>query len=1010
MNRGSCLLPTVVCFLLLILPGLNKCWSQAGSIFDHITTEHGLSSNGVHDLLQDKEGFYWIATRNGLDRFDGTNIKVFFNNPDDSTSLIHNHCTSLAEDNAGNIWVGTLKGISCFIKKENRFLNFIFHDPQIPADNLNRVAGLFKDGEGNIWAYGILLMKYDQQQQKWINYMRRFPYKDNVSLSLHKSASYDAFQKGVWVATHSDLFFLQQPGETIRYSQNNPDRWRIFSYAGTAWQAAADVKGRIWFYDDLTQHIVCFLPATNELKQVMPVTRSLQRIRADESGRLWIFYWNGPAIVYDESTGLADSSLFVYGYPKSIIHPNASNLYIDRDSNYWIASRHGISILNRQEQFFRYHILNDRADNNALGGLSITQLAEASVNRLWVATNQGLYQYDLAKNQFDRIRHPLVKQVKAVFQQNDTLLWLSTGHTVVRYNTITRKAETTATFKSHVVFFRKDAQQKIWASTWMDGLYCLDQSGKIVDHIVHDSSTTQSLRSNSIVTLEHGHQPGIFWIGYNSGHGYTKYDADKRTFEHFRIQLPRSRDNVSNIISCIFEEANGNRWLGTYGGGLYYFNQANNSYTNYLQANGLLSNFINDIFPDNKGNLWITTTSGLNFLNSVTRQIIPVSVDLELPSNDFIANALPGKEGKFYFFTENRIAAVDPEKFINATVQTQPLLISSVKVFDREIASSDLFPRLSLSYDDNFFSFEFSLLKTNPGMPVQYAYQLKGFDEGWNQAFNRNSVNYTNVPPGNYTFLVKAANQSGQWMYQAEPLTIRIAPPFWRTAWFWLIVFMLLLASGYVIYRNRMNQYKRLQEMRNKISRDLHDEIGATLSGIAMYSHLTREKIGNNVPQVQPLIETIQRSATEMVNKLNDMVWVVNPKHDSIEKLVQRLEEFALEMAALKNMEVTINISPQLAAMRLDMQSRKNIYLIAKEAIHNAIKYSNASHLKLSATSSDRQLHIVIEDNGSGFDISSVKRGNGLNNMMQRAVEIGADCNIKAIPATGTIVSVSYRL
>ncbi len=204
---------------------------------------------------------------------------------------------------------------------------------------------------------------------------------------------------------------------------------------------------------------------------------------------------------------------------------------------------------------------------------------------------------------------------------------------------------------------------------------------------------------------------------------------------------------------------------------------------------------------------------------------------------------------------------------------------------------------------------------------------------------------------------------------------------------------------------------KAREEERNRIARELHDDLGATLSGIGMYTHLIKSKVNKEpLSAIEPMVNTIEQSASEMVTRLSDIVWVVNPVHDTIGKLIQRIEEFALDMAKARNMELKVSSSLEEEDLKLDMRARKNIYLICKEAINNSVKYSQASILGISATTSDHLFELSIQDNGIGYDRWRIKRGNGLNNIEQRAKEIGAEFLLEAEPGKGSKVELRYKI
>jgi signal transduction histidine kinase len=267
------------------------------------------------------------------------------------------------------------------------------------------------------------------------------------------------------------------------------------------------------------------------------------------------------------------------------------------------------------------------------------------------------------------------------------------------------------------------------------------------------------------------------------------------------------------------------------------------------------------------------------------------------------------------------------------------------------------------------------------------------------------------MPPGNYYLQIKAQysyNTTSPYILKV-PFSIR--PPFYKTIWFICVCAAVFSILIYGLYRYRVNHILKLQTIRNKIARDLHDEVGATLSGISMYTHLTKEQINqSDNAGVEKSLSIIQQNAGEMVNKLNDIVWLVNPEQDSLQKLVQRLEEYAFEMAGVKNMQVKINLPADIGGLQLAMDIRRNIFLFCKEAINNAVKYSCGNLLRLDVKLSGSILEFSVSDNGTGFNTASVKKGNGLGNMQKRAAEIGAEFSLQAVPGKGSAISIQVRI
>jgi signal transduction histidine kinase len=260
------------------------------------------------------------------------------------------------------------------------------------------------------------------------------------------------------------------------------------------------------------------------------------------------------------------------------------------------------------------------------------------------------------------------------------------------------------------------------------------------------------------------------------------------------------------------------------------------------------------------------------------------------------------------------------------------------------------------------------------------------------------------LPGGHYLFKVKCENNDHISCSRVTSFYIIIVPPFWRTAWFYLLVFASALALLYGIYRYRIRQILALQEMRNDISKDLHDDLGATLSSIAVLSEIARNAIQRGSPQQSfPMLEKISTYSRDMVDKMRDIVWTINPANDSLENIIKRLNAFSTESCSNRGITFSLEMEDDFIHLPVPMNTRKNLYLICKEAIYNAITHSSCNHISALFDVSAGFIAITITDNGKGFGQTGQAAGNGLNNMRSRAAEIRASLEI-APGSPGTIV------
>ncbi|MEJ7736714.1 MAG: triple tyrosine motif-containing protein [Chitinophagaceae bacterium] len=317
-------------------------------------------------------------------------------------------------------------------------------------------------------------------------------------------------------------------------------------------------------------------------------------------------------------------------------------------------------------------------------------------------------------------------------------------------------------------------------------------------------------------------------------------------------------------------------------------------------------------------------------------------------------------------------------------------------------------PRIRLSSRDNSFSFDY--VSSNIDVrSVRYAYKLEEFDKEWIDAGDRTYVNYTNIPGGTYRFKVKCTVDGSNWIEIKDPITIYIDRPFHETGWFTvLIAITILMATGLVInyaYRIQLQRILTTQKIRNDIASDLHDDIGSSLSSIMLMSELAK-----NQPQdAIRYFNQISTNAQQVIENMNDIVWAVNPNNDSMMDIIARMQHFASGILEKKNMILQFDASPELETIKLDMHERKNMYLIFKETINNAVKYAKCGTVKVKIHTADQKIIMKIEDDGEGFDTTKKYMGNGLPNLRKRAEEINGTLLIDAVSGQGTVVMLTLK-
>lgn len=435
------------------------------------------------------------------------------------------------------------------------------------------------------------------------------------------------------------------------------------------------------------------------------------------------------------------------------------------------------------------------------------------------------------------------------------------------------------------------------------------------------------------------------------------------------------------------------------------FDTAGNLLRQYRAKDGLKTEHIFDVVEDQQGMVWMSTTNLLYRLNPQTGKIDHFDKQDGLFSNSMEDGFNLSDKGEIFIGFQNAFNFFDPAK-VPFNHKPPKIALTSLKILNQE-RNFDPAQTIVLKPNENVISFEFAALNFSQSSKNQYAYQLEGFDQNWNYT-DKPSATYTNLDGGSYTLLVKAANNDGVWSAPVTLATLRVIPPFYRTWYFVVLLVLMGVSITASILWYRWQQRQNLQLIRDRIARDLHDDVGSTLSSIRFFSEFARSKATN--PEVTPILKRINESAATLSESMQDIIWAINSKNDQLDDLLTRMREFGFRMLEARDIHFKVQVSDSFRSTRLDIGQRRNIFLIFKEAVNNAAKYACCTEVSLHIKLVGNHLRMVISDNGNGFDNHKITTGNGLMNMQKRAREIGGILNIFSESGKGTTIEFSVKL
>ncbi len=1012
--------------------------------FEGIPLGHGSTGYRSFSVSQDSTGFIWIASADGLYRFDGESYTAFRPQPNDSTGIPSTIIWSLTTGRDGILWIGTFDGgLVSFDPNTEAFTRYRNRSEDPASISRGPVTTLFEDHTGALWVgteiSGLNLLHRGSAR------FTHFTHVAGELLSLPSNsirAICEDSSGTLWVGTESGLCTLDRESGTFRPFRIRPgDLGNLgkdaisslcFDGAGILW--VGTLQRGVERLDLRTGKAVRYRRLTGDPRSLS--SDSVTSIYQSDPPFLWVGTQNG-LNRFDTRTGQCERYYHDPLDPNSLTNNCVRQITGDRTGTIWIASdnnvlkgrQHGgvCKIMSKSLQFVHLQLSSD--DGEPLGIVALYR--EPAAGDLWLGTGEGLRKLREGGTKVSVYRHvPGDRRslssdvVSAILVDRSGTMWVGTWDGVNRFDRATGKSVSyrwnpPASTKGNSVLSLSEASARssspgdtamaLWIGTFRDGLLRFSPSTGTFTHWLHESGDPGSLVTDRVSTT-YADRAGLLWIGTDGG-GLDQYDPDANSFIHHVHDPANPKALANNTIAAICEDDSSYigrgaiLWLGT-DAGLERFDAAEGTVTHHLFPPSSSPVKIRAIVSV-RGSLWMSTAqSGIFRFVPRTEQWSNFSAESGVHSNVFWRGVCTSPSGDIIFSSEGGIDLFSPDS-IRENPVPPPVVITSFDLFDKPFDPGRPFwtrPVIHLNYDQDFFSFRFAALDyTGPGRN-QFAYKLEGFDKSWNFPGARNFAGYTKVDPGEYVFRVKAANSDGIWNTAGASVNLIIDPPYWGTWWFRILVGVVVIALLAGAYNYRVSKLLEMQKMRLRIASDLHDDIGSSLSGIALIT----ESVKAGLPamaQDRERLAAATEAARKTADSLKDIVWIVNPEHDKMQDIMLRMKDIAAKFLAGR--EYTLDCGEHSVASTLDMEFRRHLILMYKEILNNIVKHSEAKKVSICIAQREKEFLLTIRDDGSGFDVDTVRRGNGLNNLQRRAAQVGGTVQIRSKPGEGT--SVEFR-
>jgi len=455
-------------------------------------------------------------------------------------------------------------------------------------------------------------------------------------------------------------------------------------------------------------------------------------------------------------------------------------------------------------------------------------------------------------------------------------------------------------------------------------------------------------------------------------------------------------------------------WTSTSGGGLLCIDTALKTVKQYTTENGLPDNVVYAVLPDDLGNLWLSTNNGLSRFN-IAHQTISNYGSLDgLPHHEFNSvSFLKAGNGVMYFGGLNGIVSFDPKKIDTSQQLQAPLQLVAFSKYAQGKNIMTIFNGSQLKKDikiepgDRLFNFTFMTPDYRSITENKFRYKLEGWnDEEWHIFEKDNKLSFNSIPPGEYKLRVQVAIAGSNWSKNEWATFITVKKSWYNEWWFYVLCLITVISIAYIFYRYRIRELIRIQNIRNRISADMHDEIGSTLSSISFYSQALL--IQTSDEKHRQVLEKIKENAQQVQENLSDIIWSVKASMDEMENIFRRMQSFGSELLDSKNILFHFDIDEKMNHVKLDMTYRKNFYLIFKEAINNAAKYAQCKNVWVNIDHGGHHAVMKIKDDGKGFNSMQRTDGNGLTNMHERAVQMKGSLTVESNSGSGTVITLTF--
>ncbi len=990
---------------------LLSCFARLSAqqlYFTHLGVNNGLSQGVNNCVYKDSRGFVWISSFDGLNRFDGIKCISFRSSVTDSSGLRGTLFLNILEDKKGNLWIGSNEGLNYYDRQTDHFQNF-------SASRINEqnqfYSPFYIDDEENIWLQSHDDILIFNPNKKLFKQIYHFVVPGNLLLKPYPAVLFQQLQQIIAISNNQPVIWegtvekdkinwsstsLAFPG--LRISS------LLYPYKNALWLGTN--KGILVYRNNQQPFFI------QQFQQT--AIQDVSALHIDRKGTLWAGTLKDGLYKIDTAKRIATDHFSSSAYNNySLMGNQVQNIYTDANDNLWVSIwGKGVDFTSLSKFRFTHHLTKEEVVQT--GNDNFIRSIVQQGNEFWCGTQTGgILILDEHKKIKTALRKGLPPSIEHLSKGPDGNIWAATFDGLYIINPLTHSIcklpandKGYGTASNQYNYLSSLPNGSMLASS-NAGMHSIQQNGNKVQFTLLPQTNAKEVYLTTFTDSRNQ----LYISKAFKGFSIYKFVRDSLTFLK---EIP-----IQASIKCFTETPDSTLWIGSTIGLLEL-----NKYTFvvkhiYSTKDGLSNQYIYGIVQDGDY-LWLSTNAGINRFHTKTKKVKQFVSDDGLQSNEYNTYSFcKSADGEILFGGVNGLNSFYPSLIKSAYSEPQ-LQLTGLQINDAPFIPSvnqTELKELTVEYGNNTISLQFTAIDFPNAAANSISYTLDGFDKSWATVANKSFIRYANLPPGSYTLKVKAQNADGYTTKTMYMLPITVATPWWQSWWFRTmaavaLVALILLSVWYYtnskLEKQKLEMEKReaIEKERNRISQDVHDDMGSGLTKIAILSEVVKKQLAEP-EKAKEQLEKIAGFSRELVDNLQDIIWVLNPKNDTLESLSSYIREYGLKYFEPLAVQVKFNYPEHFANKVLSEEQRRNIYMTVKESFTNIAKHAWSNEVTVTIAETSNEILLAIADDGKGFDVSKVRVfANGLKNMQNRIEQIGGSYNISSVPGNGTLTAI----